>query len=294
MCVILAKWFPDHGWVIAKNRDRNYTPEIVFNRYNDSDTGIERLLFEDEITKYCEGINSAGVSILSASLSVSDDEKEVDKTTSKKTNDGEKIKKALLSSTAKGATATAIAQKLTGHTVLADRKTCWLLEACLREGEYIHKAQELSKDDAIARTNHGIYLPWAGYQSGIDKKQELSFISSVSRQLIGQFIVDTAQDPEDMIDGMAKLWVDNPQLNVMRTDTKRKKMRTTAQLMAIPDENTLFVRPVASDISFDFWKLNKPGADTWVEILSNRAMYQDMKDDDEPPFAEIANHHEVN
>lgn len=293
MCVVMAKYFPAHGWVICKNRDRNYTPEIVFNRYTDEDTGIERLMFEDMITKYCEGINSAGVSILSASLSVADDEKEVDKTTSKKTGDGVKIKKALLSSSAKGAAATAIKEKLTGFTFIADRDTCYLLEGCRQEGEYKHVIKQLKKDEGIARTNHGIWLPWAGYQSGKDKKEELSRISSESRRLIGQFIVDTAQDPEDMINGMAKLWVDNPQLNVMRTDTKTKKMRTTAQLMCIPDEQTLFVRPVASDINFDFWKLNKAGADTWVELLSNRELYRHTKENDAPPFNELVNHHAI-
>lgn len=293
MCVILAKHFPKHGWVICKNRDRNYTPEITFNRYHDTDTGIERLLFEDEITKYCEGLNSAGVSILSASLSVTDDEKEVTKTTSKKTNDGEKIKRALLSSTAKGATSIAIKEKLTGHTVIADRHTCYVLEACRKQGEYIHSVRELDKSETLARTNHGFELPWAGYQPSGDTKERLSYLSSISRQLIAQFIVDTANDPEDMIDGMVRMWVDNPQLNVMRTSTETKKMRTTAQLMCIPREQTLFVRPIASDINFDFWKLNKAGAETWVELLSNRELYRNVKDDDEPPFSDLENHHDI-
>lgn len=266
MCVILAKYFADHGWVIAKNRDRNYTPEIEFNRYNDSDTGIERLLFEDMVTGYAEGINSAGVSILSASLQVANDEKEVDKSTSKKTNDGDKIKRALLSSTARAAVATALKEKLTGSTVIADPESCYLIEACNRDGQYHNVVTELKKDQTIARTNHGIALPWAGYQRGVDRKQELSRLSSESRRAIAKFIVDTALDPDDLIDGMAKMWVDNPQMNVLRTDTKTKKMRTTAQLMCIPSENTLFVRPVASDINYDFWKLNKAGADTWVEL----------------------------
>lgn len=292
MCVIMSKYFDRHGWVIAKNRDRNYTPEIEFNRYHDSDSGIERLMFEDTITRYAEGINSAGVSILSASLQVANDEKEVDKTTSKKTNDGDKIKQALLHSSARAATAACIEQKLTGSTVIADRKNCYLLEACNRDGKYHSDVTELDRNQTVARTNHGVAFPWAGYQRSVDKKQELSRISSESRQAIAQFIVDTAQDPEDMIDGMARMWVDNPQMNVLRTDTETKKMRTTAQLMCIPTEQTMYVRPVASDIHFDFWKLNKAGAETWVELLSNRALYQ-KTDGDEPPFADLANHHEI-
>jgi hypothetical protein len=87
--------------------------------------------------------------------------------------------------------------------------------------------------------------------------------------------------------------VDNPQLNVMRTSTERKKMRTTAQEMVIPWENTLFVRPVASHMTFDFWKLNQADADTWVEILSNRALYKDIRPEQEPPFAEVNTTHKV-
>jgi hypothetical protein len=78
----------------------------------------------------------------------------------------------------------------------------------------------------------------------------------------------------------------------MRTSTDRKKMRTTAQLMVIPSERTLYCRPVSSHMTFDFWKLNKPGGDTWVEILSNRALYQNVKRG-EPPFGELNNTHSI-
>lgn len=293
MCCILAKWFPEHNWVICKARDRNYQPEITFNRYHDSDTGIERLLYEDEITDYAEGLNSAGVCILSASLSVQDDEKEATKSSAKRTGDGKKIKMALLKSTAEEAVKTLLRKKLTGHTLVADRESCFAIEACIKNGKYIHHTHRLNKNETLARTNHGIHLPWAGYQPTGDKKERLSRISSESRRLIGQFIVDTAGDPQDMIDGLAKIWIDNPQMNVMRYSTERKKMRTTLQIMEIPLENTMFIRPVASDIHYDFWRLNRPGSDTWVELLSNRELYNNIKDDDEPPFADLTNHHEI-
>ena len=105
-------------------------------------------------------------------------------------------------------------------------------------------------------------------------------------------MVRTADDPEDLIDGLCQVYLENPQMNVMRTSTERKKMRTTAQIMLIPSEETMFVRPVSSNITFDFWKLNRPGADTWVEILSNRALYRKIRDTD-PPFGEISPEHQV-
>lgn len=76
MCVVVGKYFEGIGWVAVKNRDRNYIPEISFKKKHKNDTEI--LYFWDDITQYCEGINSAGVGILSASLMVLDDEKEIE------------------------------------------------------------------------------------------------------------------------------------------------------------------------------------------------------------------------
>lgn len=284
MCVVMAKYFDDYGWVAAKNRDRNYTPDIEFVRAT-GENGVERLLFKDKVTEYSEGINSRGVGIVGASLMVIDDEKEISKNTNKHSPDGKRISRALRETNARDAALACAEYKLTGSNIVIDAEHCFLVEACLdKDGKYRYKIQEISKDQTVCRTNHGIWLPWAGYQRDPkDKNQTLSRISSEARLAQGEIIVDTAKDPEDMIDGMCKVIVDNPQLNVMRTDTATKKMRTTAQLMAIPTERTLYCRPVSSHITFDFWKLNKPEADTWVELLSNRALYKDVKDGD-PPF----------
>lgn len=294
MCVIIAKFFPEHGWVAVKNRDRNYTPEISFNRYHDKDTGLERLLFEDDVTKYSEGINSNGVAILSASLMVQNDEKEITKSKKEASPDGERIRKALLKTNAWDAARDCAQLGLTGNSIIIDREDCFLLESCKnRKGKYRYKLRQIPKDQTVARTNHGVWLPWAGYQRGVDENQTLSRISSEARLVQAQMVVETAKDPEDMIDGLCQILVDHPQLNVMRTDTTRKKMRTTAQEMVIPNEKTLFVRPVASHMTFDFWKLNQPDADTWVEILSNRALYKKIKSKDDPPFDMAAPIHKV-
>lgn len=290
MCVIIAKYFPDHGWVAVKNRDRNYTPEISFSRYHDRDTGTERLLFEDDITKYAEGINSHGVGILSASLMVINDEKEITTKSSKKISpDGRRIKAALLLPSARAAMFECIRSRLTGNNIFVDDDDCYLLESCIRNGRYGYRYGRIPRGQTVARTNHGIWLPWAGYQRDRDENQHLSRISSEARLAQAQAVVETARDPQDMIDGLVKTFVDHPQLNVLRTDTKRKKMRTTAQEMIIPRERTLFCRPVSSHMIFDFWKLNKPGSDTWVEILSNRVLYRGLRDQDEPPFGNSNN-----
>lgn len=293
MCVVMAKYFDDYGWVSAKNRDRNYTPNITFERKT-GDAGIERLLFVDQITHYSEGINSRGVCILGASLMVQDDEKEISKGTKDHSPDGIRISNALKEGNAQHAAMACIESKLTGSNIIIDDSNCYLVEACTdRNGQYRYKAQKIPPNKTVARTNHGVWLPWAGYQRVAgDENQTLSRISSEARLAQAEIVVDTARDPEDMIDGMCQMMVDHPQLNIMRTDTKRKKMRTTAQLMEIPTERTLYCRPVSSNINFDFWKLNQPEADTWVELLSNRALYKDVKDGD-PPFDGLSNTHSI-
>jgi hypothetical protein len=98
-------------------------------------------------------------------------------------------------------------------------------------------------------------------------------------------VVATAEEPEDLVDGMCQVYLKNPQLNIMRTSTEQKKMRTTSQQLCVPEEKTLYCRPVSSHLQFDFWGLNQPNTDVWVEILSNRALWQNTQGD--PPFGHM-------
>ena len=135
MCVVLAKYFEGTGWVAVKIRDRNYTPEISFSRIEDAN-GIERLLFEDDVTKYCEGINSNGVGILSASLMVQNDEKEITKSAKEKSPDGVRIKKALEKGNAFDAARAAADYELSGNSIIVDRDNCFLLESSRHNDHY--------------------------------------------------------------------------------------------------------------------------------------------------------------
>lgn len=281
MCVIVGKYFPDKGWVGVKNRDRNYTPNLEFKIVNNNDT--ERLLFVDQMTGYKEGLNSNGVCILSASLMTLNDEKEITKSSTEHSPDGKRISNALMQNTASDALKDCISSKLTGNTIIFNRDTMFLLEACLRNEKYFYIWKQISKNVMIARTNHGIWLPWAGYQRNDDNENEtLSRISSEARKLQAEYVVKNAITPQDLVDGLCQIYVRHPQLNIMRTDTHRKKMRTTAQEMMIPSERTMYCRPISSHIKFDFWELNKPNRKCWIELLSNRALWQNVRGD--PPF----------
>lgn len=278
MCILVAKYFPDTGWVGAKNRDRNYIPEISFKR--EDVKGLERLLYRDDVTQYREGLNDEGVCILSASLMVADDEKEVKEPNKSHSGDGDKISEALKLSTVADATKFLIKSKLTGNTIIFDKDKLMLLEASNRESkdgspEYVFSVRAVPREETVARTNHGIELPWAGYQSTGEENEKLSRKSSESRLKIAERVVKRAKTPLSLIDLLCGKYVDDPQMNALRTSTNRKKMRTTAQILLMPAEKTMYVRPIQSDISFNFWKMDDPEADTWVEILSNKPLWQD-------------------
>jgi hypothetical protein len=166
----------------------------------------------------------------------------------------------------------------------------YLIESAYNKGEYHSVIKEIPHDQTIVRTNHGVWLPWAGYQRDEKKKNEwLSRISSESRRLIAMQVANDAQDPEEIMDNLVKNYTNNGQLNALRTSGDKKKMRTTSQIMIIPQEKTMYVRPVQSHLNFDFWKMNYPKQQTWVEILSNRILYSHIKGHPEmdPPFAHL-------
>jgi hypothetical protein len=286
MCIIIAKYFDGIGWAGAKNRDRNYTPVLDF--IESEENGVERMMMHDQITGYKEGINSHGVSILNTSLDVYDDESEVDAGTAKTSPDGRIIAAALLKDNAIDAAKTIIRHKMGGCTMVFDRDNMYLIEASDwdRTKPYKFVAKKIPKNETVVRTNHGIWIPAAGYQrKSKNKSQTLSRISSESRLLQAQAVVESAQDPEDLVDGLCQVYINDPQLNIMRMSTERKKMRTTSQQLCVPSERTLYCRPVSSHLEFDFWSLNRPTTNVWVEILSNRALWQDTKGD--PPFGHM-------
>jgi len=292
MCIVVAKWFSDTGWVGVKNRDRNYIPEISFKQKTSN--GVEILLFWDDITQYNEGMNSGGVCIVSASLMVLDDEKEITTRASTPSKDGAKIKKALKYPNVKAAAMSLIKSKLPGNTLIFDKDTCYLLEGAWKEGgyadkEYRYKIREIPRDETVARTNHGVWLEGTGYQRNPnDESETMSRISSESRLTIAEYVVKNAKDPQEIIDGLARTYVDEPQLNGLRTAHDKKQMRTTSQIMMIPSEHTMFVRPVQSHMTFNFWDINNPKRDLWIEILGNRILYTHREEAGTLPFPKMS------
>jgi hypothetical protein len=286
MCVIVAKYFDGTGWAGAKNRDRTYTPVLDF--IESKQDNIDRMMMHDEVTGYKEGINSRGVSILNTSLDVGNDEAEVESGRTKTSPDGQMIAEALTLPTAEAAARSLIKNQLCGCTMVFDQDDMILIEASNWDGRrpYRFRARRIPNDQTVARTNHGIWMPTAGMQrSARDQQQTLDRISSESRLLLAQTVVEAAQKPQDLVDGMCQVYINHPQLNIMRTSTQGRKMRTTSQQLCVPQERTLYCRPVSSHMKFDFWSLNRPTTDVWVEIMGNRELWQNVKGD--PPFGHM-------
>ena len=170
MCIVAAKYFPGLGWTAAKNRDRNYVPELSFDLLTDSEP--HRLLMRDDMTGYMEGLNESGICVLSASLQVMDDEQEIKKRTTEDNPDGERIKAALRLKNIDQVVRQLIREGMTGNTLIFDQERCFLLEGCNRNEVYNHKLEEIPRDKTVARTNHGVLLPWAGYQTGVNAQQD--------------------------------------------------------------------------------------------------------------------------
>jgi hypothetical protein len=286
MCVIAAKYFKGVGWVGAKNRDRNYLPTV--NIVQSNRTGTQRLYLDDEKTRYTEGLNEYGVSILSASLSIKSDEKEGDKAVKNRrasnymSPDGKDIRDALLSKTIKGALDLLIERELSGCTLVFDQKECYLLEGgfTIRKKDvdednprdYIYKVEKVK--DYVVRSNHGILLPQLGYKKDTDDEHfKHARKSSEERLRIAREEVDKTTDALELMNALSTTPNDDSFMNPIRTgDTKKEEMVTTGQILLIPKEKTMHYRPIFSEVNFKYSKLNGPDSKTFFEIVSSKKL----------------------
>lgn len=286
MCVVIAKHLPEYGWVIAKNRDRNYKPVVSIKQSNRN--GVQRLYMHDDKTRYTEGVNEYGVAILSASIMVKKDEKEGNAAAgsddqSERTYyapDGYRIRTALFKKTAKSALNTLISMQIPGNTLIADDNDCYILEGAFRDyhgpnKKYEYRFKKLRKTDTVVRTNHGIDLPWAGYQENKDNPHEkASRKSSINRLRIVQKQMDSIKNPEDMLQVLSSRPEKDPQMNPIRLDDRRRSMKTTGQLLVIPKERTLHYRPTYSEISLkNYNNINSTKNKTFFEVISSRKLF---------------------
>jgi len=280
VCVVVAKHFPETGWVLAKNRDRNYSPTIKMVQTKRG--GVERLYLYDLQTGYSEGINEHGVAIVSAAVSVKSDEKEGKAKRSKvngTSKDGKRIRQALLATTAKDALKSLIDSRIPGNTFITDGKTCYLLEAGYRNtdererGEYRHEVVKCQVGKTYVRTNHGILLPYLGYNPK-DPSQREKAKSSRTRYDVAHKEADGCNDPQELLNSIGVTPSKNPQMNPIRlAKNTPEDMLTTGQILIIASQHTLTYRPTLSEVELDNYnKINGVSSKTYFEIISNRQL----------------------
>ncbi len=261
MCVIGAKYLKNFGWIGFKNRDRNYFATVkIKNEFN----SLEKLIIRDSVTRYSEGINENGIGILSACLSVKDDEDEI--TIARNSlialgkyysPIGQTIRAALSLPTLNLAIQHLIENQTTGHTLLFNTHTLYILEGAYQldinglkteNYEYVIKKIE-PNENCIVRTNHGIFLPYAGYQYN-----ELNWDSRVSSEERFNQVnekLERADSGNEIIEAFSSTTNENAQFNPLRIDYAEKNMKTTGQIMIVPKLRKLRYRPILGEMIID-------------------------------------------
>jgi hypothetical protein len=260
MCTIIAKRFPNIGWVGVKNRDRPAATRTTL--FRDEEDGYQRVTLVDESTQWTEGMNGNGVSIISSSLSPA--KNGVAKMHPSK--DGLMIRDALAQPTVDRAVALLRDRGVGGCVMVFDADKMILIEG--KTGSNRRQIVREITGDKIARTNHGVWIPSAGYQpDSNDPILAMRRISSQSRLEIANYILDQANTPEELMPLLAKRWIDNPQLTTLRTPIPGLSSRTTEQLMLDPKQRLMLLRNVDGVFDFNQRNANPPGSQVLVGIV---------------------------
>ena len=245
MCTAVGKYIKGKGWIIAKNRDQDYVSDTSFLDKRHPKVG-EILLLDDKDIDYNEGMNhNPGMVIITTSLTP-----KLSLETNKR--DGEIIVKALQMTDPDQAARFVTNKELTGFIFIATAEKFILVEAARENdgsGKYHAKARIVPKTEIVVRSNHGIEFPWAGFQYGVDKKQDIWRKSSESRKQIAEKTTQKANTPEEMLDALSAKVAKDLQMNVFRVENKPRQMRTIFQWALVPKESMVYLRPIQAKMN---------------------------------------------
>jgi len=259
MCTILAKKFPGIGWVGVKNRDRPAPTRTELLR--DQENSLQRVTLMDEDTRWAEGMNTNGVSILSSSLTPT-----VNGFKKHNSRDGAIIREALGESSIDRAVDVCRTREISGCVMIFNQERMVLIEG--KSGPAKRQVIREITENSIARTNHGIWIPDAGYQeSNTNLILQMRRLSSEARLKIAQYITKIANDPNELMPLLSKTWVENPQLNTLRHATEILDTRTTEQLMLEPGRRLILVRNTNGVFEFNQRDANPAGSRVIVGIV---------------------------
>lgn len=222
--------------ILAKNRDRPYEANVRIVREYIND--VEMVYIIDDDTDWSEGMNSLGIGIINSALMVNADEREkkLAKKKGKPSEDGKKIRRALMFKKPSEAIYSVMNYTgddkgdvgVKGHTFLATKKFTYSIEMTTEHKPVIKK---LNRKQIHVRTNHGYEYTDSGYTSGANKT------SSERRWQFAQDILSTAKNPNDILNGLGAYQADNMRdnpyrdVNKVKDKTKKDILSTTGQIM---------------------------------------------------------------
>lgn len=215
----------DH--VLAKSRDRNYHARVEIVR-RVLDDGTEIVYFRDLDTGYAEGMNSHGIGVVNAALSISDDEKAKDKTKSKvASDDGPRLVKCLTKHDIDEAIKSLVGFKggIKGHTFVGNPQSLYSVEMSSEHTPIINKLDPTTGWDI--RTNHGFEHDGAGYTP--DRRPD-DYMSSKIRQAQAEVELSNIDDFEKIAPALAKQNFEKDSNNNMLRRVPEKGMKTTSQV----------------------------------------------------------------
>lgn len=229
MCVIASLYLENQS-ILVKNRDRKYKASIkVIHELKD---GVEVLYILDLDTDWSEGLNEYGIGITNATLMVNQDEREgvvIKKRKNAVSYDGAKIRHALSLTNIESVLSYLTDYKnrktqhngLKGITFITTPETKYIIEGTKKHSPI---CIEIDLQDTIVRTNHGIYYPGAGYNTGIKKE------SSISRLEIAERELSKVSKIDEILYVLERQYVDNNFLNPYRRPSQYD-IFTTGQIL---------------------------------------------------------------
>lgn len=294
MCVIVGMKLPrdksgkpteDAKWRLAKIRDRTYVPELSVKRYSVLDDKSEQLFLVDQDTDWTEGCsvlsNGKYLGIVNAALNNSSDKKDDgskgDKKNNKVSKNGKVLRRALKQTTIEKAVKVLVDESIDGNTIITDGDRVFVIECYIPESikdkykdlvvngktfedliksdEYICHVEEIKEDDLVVRTNHGIFLPDAGYQP----KDGDSYISSTRRR---KYAIEALEarvfHPIDLIIQLSRLQKEEIDKNAfyrpIRLKDVAKSKDTDVEIFStaviyLDPSGTIFLRPIECKVT---------------------------------------------
>lgn len=240
MCVIASLYLENQS-ILVKNRDRKY--KAFVKAVHEIRDGVEILYIHDLGTDWSEGLNEYGIGITNATLMVNQDEREgtvVKKRANTVSYDGAKIRKALsiknIDDTLKYLTdyknKNPKDNGLKGITIIANPITKYVLEGTTKHNPL---TIEVKNEQSVVRTNHGIYYPGAGYNTGIKKQSSFSRLEIAEREL------NKVNKVNEVLNSLSNQYVEDNFLNPYRRESEQQ-IFTTGQILTNVSNLTLEYR----------------------------------------------------